>query len=958
MTASTRWRGLLAALLLALATIGLPLALAATAGDPLHAWPSLTSGQLSDTDMIAVLTAVFWLAWISFVIPVAIETATAVAARATHRPPRQVRLPLLGAQQHAARHLIGAVLLLLPATTSTIASTALPAVHPVARVATTAWSTAEPTDTHGRPTAHDPGREHRRDDQPTYRIPDMGGMRSYWALAEHYLGDGTRWREIWQLNEGRIHTDGTVMDSPRQLHAGWTILLPPATTANGTSDPPASTHDIRVAPGDTLSGLAAADGIRDWQAAWQLNDDRHEPDAQRYTDPDLIRPGWTLTLPGAPTRLPDTATSTAHHDHGTTVTGDPRQVQPPAPSRASSVPTATPPASEKADPPATTPAAAALPSRATTNDNSQGGERHQFPAVPLEIGLAAAAAVAALDRARRIAQRRRRAGHRPLPPPPELVEIEARIRRDAHRTHPTIAAIELATALTGTHPVTVHSVIARSDGDVDLHLTEETPPPPPFLAITGGWRLPAGADAFTFAVDPDVVDDPCPALIPLGATIDGQVLVNVAATGPVGITGDPAVVDGYLRQIVEALAGAPWATRVQLHLPPRMAEQLPSFDRLTVEDSLRPQPAATPSSPGDLPAGEEPGWRTSPIHLYVGWSAQAELVPLLQAAADPQRHVHFLGNGEHPATVPWTLHGDQLAVPGLIEPITVTLAAPVSPDTSDLLHYTATAPEVPVGDPRLPDLTPSVISVSGDDPRVARVEQPSRLLLLGPVELAGAGRLRRSQVLNLLTFLALHPRGVDRHQLLAALWPEQAPSLQTMRNRISETRRLLDGGITDGPIWRLTDKVSTDWAQFTALAAGDIDEQRRALQLVRGRPFTGLDDADWIDLEGIRSEVEAAIVDVALTVTTHDLDTANYPGALDAARAGLAASRYEERLHRAAIRAATAQGLRGVARTLQHEMRIALDLDIEPDDQIEPETLALLSEIRDRRPVTSDTSGR
>ena len=190
-------------------------------------------------------------------------------------------------------------------------------------------------------------------------------------------------------------------------------------------------------------------------------------------------------------------------------------------------------------------AAAPAPSNPTAaTDNHHDVEHHRLPAAPLEIGLAAAAAVIALDRARRIAQRRRRVGHRPLPPPPELIEVETQIRRDARRAHPTIAAIELATALSGTHPVTVHTVIARSDGAVDLHLTEETPPPPPFIAVTGGWRLPVGADAFSFALDPDDLDDPCPALIPVGTTLDGLALVNLAATGPVSIAGGPEVVEG------------------------------------------------------------------------------------------------------------------------------------------------------------------------------------------------------------------------------------------------------------------------------------------------------------------------------------------------------------------------------------------------------------------------------
>jgi hypothetical protein len=590
----------------------------------------------------------------------------------------------------------------------------------------------------------------------------------------------------------------------------------------------------------------------------------------------------------------------------------------------------------------------------------------------LEIGLAAAASVVALDRARRIAQRRRRVCHRPLPPPAHLVEVEAQIRRDARRAHPTVAAITLATALTGTHPVRIRTVLARADGAVDLQLDDPIPPPPPppaFLQITGGWRLPADATAFGFAADdPDPLDDPCPALIPVGTTIDGQVLVDLDVTGPISIAGETEKVEALLRQLVTALAAAPWAGRVQVHVPPRFAERLGPLERLTVEGDLSPRPpAGQPDGSASPDDAEEPGWRTTPVHLYCGWAADTDLDPVLRAAAAGSSHVHLIVNGAHPDTATWTLDGDQLTLPDLAEPVTVSLPEPTAPDPRDLLHFTATAPDVPLDDPRLPDLTaaadstrssddPNVTSDAGGDAQPDAPAQPRRLLLLGPVEFAGAER--RNQVLNLLTFLALHPRGVDRHQLLAALWPDQTIALQSMRNMIRNTRRLVDGAITDGPTWRLTDAVTIDWQQFTSLATGGIDQQRRALELVRGRPFAGLDDADWIDLGGFRSEVEAAIVDVALTVAEHDLATENYPGALAAARSGLLASRYEERLHRAAIRAAAAQGLHGLAKTLQQEMRTALDVDIEPDDQIQPETLALIRDVRDRRPVSSDSTHR
>jgi DNA-binding SARP family transcriptional activator len=948
-------------MLLAGAIVGLPIALAETVGDPLHQLPSLSSGQLADSGVVAILATVFWLAWLSFVIPASFEIILAVVARATRHPQRQIRLPLLGAQQDLARNLISAVLLLLPAASTAIA-TAAPASHQPIHLSSTSL-TAE---TRHRPTTDDVGK------QPVtnrYVIPATGGMRSYWALAEHFLGDGARWRDIWHLNEGRVHADGTVMDSPRQLHAGWTILIP--TDERHQQSPSSAPHHVTVEPGDTLSGIAAAEGARDWQQLWKLNADRAEPDQTRFADPNLIRPGWTITLPdaGSHRRAPATPVNggpRANPRASKTAQGHRR---PQHPNAGSSDSAGQPPQHSSAGEPteqpgaqtSRTPTSAAAPSRDTPDLNH--GE-HRFPVVPLGIGLAAVASVAALDRARRIAQRRRRIGHRPLPPPKPLRDVEARIRRDALRSHPTIAAINLAASLTGAHPATVRAVVVHDDGAIDLYLDDPIPTaPPPFVAVASGWKLCADAIAFALAsTDPDTLDDPCPLLLPLGSTGDGQLLLNLSSVGPVSIAGEVNEVEDYLGRTLTALHAAPWADRVQLHVPAKFGEKLGRLERLTVEDDSAPPPPAVILADlnGENCDGEEPGWRTRPVHLYCGWTADTDLSAILQAAGEPARNVHLVVVGAHAGTTTWTLDVDQLAVPDLSDPITITpTPQAVTTDVETLLHHTETAPDLPVGDPRLSETggdTEPAPAVTSDGPEsVDRLGQP-RLRLLGPVELDGTGRLPRSQVLNLLTLLALHPRGVDRHQLLAALWPDQSVNLQTMRNRIRETRRLVDGGITDGPIWRLDETVTTDWDQFKALSKGDIDHQRRALELVRGRPFAGLDDADWIDLGGFRSEVEATIVDVALTVTEHDLETENYAGALTAARAGLQASRYEERLHRAGIRAAAAQGLVGLAKTMQQEMRRVLDLDVEPEDQIQPETLSLIRELRDRRPVGSDTT--
>jgi DNA-binding SARP family transcriptional activator len=953
---ATRLRGLTAAILLLAAVIGLPTALAGTVGDPLQSWPSLMGGQLSDTDVIAILAAVFWLAWLSFVIPAMLEMILAIRTRITHRPARHIRIPLLGGQQDLARHLIAAVLLLLPAH-SAAGSAPLVRGHPATNVAisTAAWTVpATPRSAHhnGDHRTRATGRER------SYVIPDVGGMRSYWALAEHYLGDGTRWREIWHLNQGRTHADGTVVDTPSQLHAGWTILIPSADNTDSATghdhggDGP--TTQVTVADGDTLSGIAAQQGVSDWQQLWDANADRAEPHGQRLTDPDLIYPGWTLDLPTSsprPGREPGPSNGTSAHPPAAGHHPD-RQTSPPdngtrgVPEGQSAPTPATPPATKPPtthDPIAPSASSAPAPIRAPQGHDQHLHTGHRLPVVPLEIGLAAAAAVAALDRARRIAQRRRRVGHRPLPPPAPLRRVEADLRYAARVTHPAVAAVELATALTATSPtaVDISFVTARDDGAVDLHLgppNSDVPPPPPFVAIPGGWRLPAEATGFSFAVDS--VDERVPALTPIGRTSDGQVLVDLAHHGPVSIAGDPDTVTQFLTQLAVALLATPWSGRVFLTVPATLRDQLGEQEHVTIENGPPALPSVVPSA---VTGAEEPGWCTTPIYLYLGWSAADPVDGLLQTAADPTTGVHAILNGAHHETSVWTLDGDRLTIPGIDEPVTVTLPEPDQPDASDLIAFTRSAEQAPVGDPRLPDHTL--------DAPPHRATTSRQLNLLGPVELAGVDTPRRTQILNLLTYLALHRRGADHDTLDTVLWKKQVGG-KTLRNRMHEARRLVDGAITDGPIWRLTDEVTTDWQRFTALAAGTPAEQREALRLVRGRPFEGLDYADWLDLEGARSEVEATVVDLALTVAERELDAGDPDAAYLAARAGLDASRYEERLHRLAIRAAKAAGHTSIVDTLKAEMRTAIEDDIEPDGALEPETLDLYARVRRGRAAT------
>lgn len=238
-------------------------------------------------------------------------------------------------------------------------------------------------------------------------------------------------------------------------------------------------------------------------------------------------------------------------------------------------------------------------------------------------------------------------------------------------------------------------------------------------------------------------------------------------------------------------------------------------------------------------------------------------------------------------------------------------------------------PERPAQD--LPSASATCVAAAPAAPiepsATSRPAQDLMLTVLGQVELLGVERQPTRPNLHLLIYLAFHRRGVDPDRLATALWPERAVTSGAVRNRVTEARAVVDGHISEGPNRRLLPAVKLDWEQFALLAGGDLTSRLQALALVRGRPFDGLPDAEWLDLEGLRTEVEARIIDCAVT-TARDLLAQDDPaGAFKAARAGLHANPYEERLFRLAMDAARRQGSTGLLRTLARELQVVLGED-------------------------------
>ncbi|MCY0945646.1 LysM peptidoglycan-binding domain-containing protein [Streptomyces antarcticus] len=270
---------------------------------------------------------------------------------------------------------------------------------------------------------------------------------------------------------------------------------------------------------------------------------------------------------------------------------------------------------------------------------------------------------------------------------------------------------------------------------------------------------------------------------------------------------------------------------------------------------------------------------------------------------------------------------------------------PTGPTLADLFNSSAT-PEPPAPAPVLtkeeptpvePEpaaVSPLPVKVPSQAPSADDAEAPydtaPTVLLLGRVVIEGAaGRIdsnRQSAAVELVSYLALNP-GVDHHAIDDALWPGRLVNKEMRNSVISRTRSWL-GKDSNGDAYfprvhdtgdsryRLAPAVTCDWRTFqhharTGLARHDEDGElalRRALALVRGRPFAAIDPQRYAWAEPAVQEMVSAIADVAYELSTRRREAADYAGALWAAHQGLLAAEENELLHRQAFLAHHAAG--------------------------------------------------
>src|SRR5690349_3974273 len=237
--------GVGAIVLLVALTVGVPIALITVVGLPLpHTAPKLSAltSQLDITAILRILSVIVWLAWIQLAWCVLVEIKAAASGILGHAA-ASPKVPLAGATQSLAHRLVTAALLLFTAAaalTPAVISHGPPRpVHSVSAQLTPAQLTpakltpaqvtpATPVTPTGLTAAQVPQSHHTPNADKMYTVnPPVGRFHeSLWEIAHNHLGDGRRYREIFELNKDRVQPDGSKLTIASLIRPGWQLLMP------------------------------------------------------------------------------------------------------------------------------------------------------------------------------------------------------------------------------------------------------------------------------------------------------------------------------------------------------------------------------------------------------------------------------------------------------------------------------------------------------------------------------------------------------------------------------------------------------------------------------------------------------------------------------------------------------------------------------------------------------------
>jgi hypothetical protein len=862
-------RGLASAVLMLGIVVGVPAALVLLVGNPIPELPRDPLGSQVPVEFVLdVIVCIVWLAWAQLVSCLVAELVAGVRGQGL-----PWRVPFAAAaQQDFARRLVTAVLLLATA------GQGLQSAPPPVLAGPPAAATTAPGPDHAAATGRPDTGAHRAApaDQPAAQpdrapaarkatkqcvvMPPQGRNHdSLWDIAERYLGAGIRYREVFELNKGRIQPDGSKLTLESLIRPGWTLILPADARGEGlielTPNRPAPAPPERAAIPGELAGAGSLSGS-----------------------------GGGATLAGVPTGSVASSAGGGSASAPSVLAGAGRhagEAPEPAPQRSPDIP---------------------------------------WDLVGAE--LLAAGLLEALVALRRRRSRLRRPGAEVLLPDAEAAGVEVAVRLGADPAGAAYldrALRVLAGALAAQdRPVPELYAARLSESALELLLAvPQEPAPAPFVAENGGarWVL----DRSTALPAADGVAAPLPGLVSIGGDGHGRVFVDLeAAGGAVCVAGDLDRARSVVAAAAVELVTNRWSDDMRVTLvgfgsalAPISEERLRCVDSLAdviegVTDRLSAsRQVLTASGVDSVLTGRVrgmPGDGLTPDFLVLAAPPPPEQLAELQDWASSARRapLGILIAGDVP-TARWRFAIDDRGVldtgvlgisvgaqllsarsyAALARLLRVEAAA-LAADEAAATTWQPPVDEAPAG-PELPrpvdpDVEPAVLVRVFGEPSVTGADPGTPLAL------------------EIVSYLAL-TGGVTPRALAASIWPygvtvaERDATLARVGEWLGadaagrpRLRRDDDGRL------RLSEEVQLDWHLFVALARRGGDEDvLRALELVRGplvEPHLPRRYA-WIAREPVAHELPAYVVDVAHRAAAGYLARGRADGAVAAARAGL-----------------------------------------------------------------------
>ncbi|MEV0183999.1 BTAD domain-containing putative transcriptional regulator [Streptomyces sp. NPDC050625] len=909
--------------------IGVPGALAVTVGWPLpHGAPSLDwlQQEITVTTFLHVLTVIVWLAWAQFTACVLVEVKAALSGVGIPG-----RVPGAGPSQLLARQLVAA-LLLVGATAASLTPGLSQLGHSLEgnqkgtvaaaqqtpglfaqqqeQAAGTAAALAEQA-THAAAQADAGGGTAGHGDTKYYRIQPPEGRHhdSLWEIAQRHLGDGRRYKEIYELNKDRIQPDGSRLSEASLIRPGWIMEM----------------------PGDAHGGELVE------------NPDAHVSHEVRQQIHDYAKTGDHAKGQGQ-----------GHGQHasggGSGASGDSHV----------SIPQQRPAPAGEREQQHVTPAA----------DSGSGSHfaSHSFGLPEALVGapLLAAGLLGALGRRRRQAMWQSAlgavGGRRGMEPPTPTGDAQ-----DVHDALLVGADPEgvrlldrslrgLAAALAAeSRALPVVYAAWLSNGDLHLQLAQPAgkPPAPWQLGQDQTFWMLARADAEGYE-DVDTAA-PYPGLVSLGTMDDSRLLLNLEAVpGIVSLSGREADRAAVFASVAAELATNGWSDRMTITLvgfgedltalAPNRLRHLDGIEALieTMEAETRQRRGALGAAGHDSVltgrSGPAQHTRWAPHLVLLAAQPSAEdAVKLAELAADASRLGIGYLVGAETGDLPGAAWEMEVTPEGkLLAPLLgLELDAQLLPAVQQRAVVELFVEADPERDPDGPPTTPPFLVDISEQGRPAVYAR-----LVGPYEIIGLDTPdgERSALLHeALALLLLHREGVHPRVLASALWPRGVT--EDVRDALIERLRTWLGTDPDG-----TPRLGADATGRLTLAksvVSDLDVLRSlyheatqgkgvdsravrgrlltdALVLVRGPLLADRPEGRyrWLTHEIVDAQLPLLVADTGLALSAFHLEKDRAEKAIEALNAALNSAPADERLWNELLRATHATGDSARLRTL------------------------------------------